>query len=120
MTRVIFGETKWKPIRTNAGFCTVLSFMARVKPALIIQTDGTLKCFKRGFKKNVENLGHVVWEQKTCTRCFGEKVFRHFGHVQGGKCFKCGGVGRTAKMLVEDEKFKNKPADNTHPLFGKE
>ncbi len=121
MIRILFGETKWKPIKQLLGFgCINLDFAARVKTSLIVQTDGTMKCFKKGFKKNVEKLGVVAWEQKTCTRCFGTKVFNHFSHVQGGVCFKCHGVGRTAKMLVADSIFENKPEPSTHPLFGKD
>jgi hypothetical protein len=119
MNKVIIGTTKWKPIRRAVGPCWMLDFQIRVKRSLIVQTDGSMKCFKRGFKKNVEALGLVAWNQETCSRCFGEKIFRHWGHVQGGKCFKCGGVGTTAKMLVADEISKNKPQEETHPLFGK-
>ncbi|WAB25041.1 hypothetical protein M3_0090 [Lysinibacillus phage vB_LfM_LysYB1] len=29
----------------------------------------------------------------TCTRCLGNKVYEKFAHINGGKCFKCGGEG---------------------------
>lgn len=121
MVRVIFGATKWKPVRQHLGAgCTALDFQARVKASLIVQTDGSMKCFKRGFQKNVEKLDLVAWEQKTCSRCQGTKVFSCWSHVAGGRCFKCSGNGTLAKMLVADSVFNSKPDQTTHPLFGKE
>lgn len=33
---------------------------------------------------------------KTCPRCKGEGVIKHFSHVLGGLCFKCKGGGEVA------------------------
>ena len=35
----------------------------------------------------------ISFERRTCSRCFGAGHFNAYGHVYGGKCFKCHGAG---------------------------
>ena len=35
----------------------------------------------------------IVFEKRVCSRCSGDGHFTNYGHIYGGKCFKCHGAG---------------------------
>jgi hypothetical protein len=53
---------------------------------------------------------------KTCPRCKGEGIIKHFSHVRGGICFKCKGAGLVidySKPQIETEiPYLDFPPDN--------
>lgn len=45
------------------------------------------------FVEEVKQTVNEKKERKICPRCLGNNLFKHLSHVNGGKCFKCGGTG---------------------------
>lgn len=43
--------------------------------------------------EEVDTTKSKTKKPKTCPRCLGNKTFEHLAHVDGGRCFKCGGTG---------------------------
>jgi hypothetical protein len=39
------------------------------------------------------DCGVSQYKKDSCPRCSGRGYFREYAHVQGGRCFQCGGLG---------------------------
>lgn len=48
-----------------------------------------------------------------CSKCKGEGIIKTYGHVVGGLCFKCYGVGTNDTEAIKEAKamYQNKEAD---------
>lgn len=49
----------------------------------------------------VDRNGTKYYHDYTCRRCGGNGVIPHFGHVDGGVCFECGGSGRSSDHVFK-------------------
>lgn len=48
----------------------------------------------------LKNGNKEVLAEITCDRCNGVKHFEHVKHVEGGRCFKCNGLGVIEKKMI--------------------
>lgn len=47
--------------------------------------------------QRIDKNGTEHWLETKCPKCNGTGFIECYGHVQGGKCFECGGTGRKAQ-----------------------
>ena len=49
----------------------------------------------------VDKNGTHIFIDSTCSRCGGEGWISCFGHIEGGRCFDCGGSGRSGNTEIK-------------------
>lgn len=59
------------------------------------------------YNKDTNDEGVVDMRKLKCNRCDGMGVLPHLKHVEGGRCFGCGGLGYILKDENEKPKKRN-------------